>query len=500
MILHNDIQNISYLKSKNSKYVPYKSSADIFWPFYLWRVIAPKEKAPINIFQMLLLKLIRAGCHATDKLCVYSNLDNELVKYILAQLTNEGYIEGWKVTEKSLSLLENKDTEVKESSSYYLMQDATSGQLIPRVLSTLPYIDNIDLSSKFPQFIESRSSGKLIKPLLVKNTIHAQAPTAEQMNMCIRAHRRAMSQLKQADLYVPDIDSKIDYSVEFIEESPISVFVYVKLFSTQSGERSWYMSDPSGLTATLTELNESAEKMIHVNKVFASRVSSAMGIAEQESTSSYSEQLRHFEEQAKMEMLAQYSQIKQFPLIQKHLLAMLRIKKQVEHDSSPRFELLDSLLSELQRVLEAWLKTIIEPSEANNEWKILVVEWDGKWPKYQMNKNLRKQIYLRTNGVSDEVAYQLGTVNPGNIRGALTFGNQSLKPLVCGLLLKHPHVIEAINAEFPTWLDLIIPLAEDRNKFASHAGGQTIEKESVMHHLTSVETLLTVLEKFLGSK
>ena len=98
------------------------------------------------------------------------------------------------------------------------------------------------------------------------------------------------------------------------------------------------------------------------------------------------------------------------------------------------------------------------------------------------------------------MAYRLGTVNPGNIRGALTFGNQSLKPLVCGLLLKHPHVIEAINAELPTWLDLILPLAEDRNKFASHAGGQTIEKESVMHHLTSVETLLTVLEKFLGRK
>ena len=94
----------------------------------------------------------------------------------------------------------------------------------------------------------------------------------------------------------------------------------------------------------------------------------------------------------------------------------------------------------------------------------------------------------------------LSTVNPGAIRSALTYGNQSLKPLVAGMLLKNPDMVEAINSQYPTWLDLIIPLANDRNKFASHAGGKSISKENVMEHLSSVDELLIVLERFLGSK
>lgn len=98
MITHKDIQEVCYLKSKLNRY---QNEKDIFWPFYLWRVAAPKSKPSLNIFQMLVLKLILAGCRDNEKLCRYSNLDKELIKYILAQLTNDGYLDGWKQTEKA---------------------------------------------------------------------------------------------------------------------------------------------------------------------------------------------------------------------------------------------------------------------------------------------------------------------------------------------------------------------------------------------------------------
>ena len=98
MITHKYIQDVCYLKNKLNRY---QNEKDIFWPFYLWRVAAPKSKPSLNIFQMLVLKLILAGCHDNEKLCRYSNLDKELIKYILAQLTNDGYLDGWKQTEKA---------------------------------------------------------------------------------------------------------------------------------------------------------------------------------------------------------------------------------------------------------------------------------------------------------------------------------------------------------------------------------------------------------------
>jgi len=501
MISHRDIQNVCYLKSSVNNQAYYDKQQDVFWPFHLWRVAAPKEEAPLNIFQMLLLKLVKAGCTANDKLCLYSNLDKELVKYILAQLTNKGFLDGWNVTEKAVSLFEGKELNTQETSSYYLIQDATSGKLMPRVLSSLPHIDNMDFSAQFPRFVVSKGSGKLAKPLLVKNTQRAEQPTAEQMNVCLRGHRRVLNQLKQADLYVSDADLNVSYSIEFIEQEPIAVFMHTRLFSTITGERSWYLSDPTGLTETLPELNEVAEKVIETNKSFASRVNDVIGIAEEEHVTSYQEQILQFEEQAKVELLSKYPWVQKEPLIEKHLLGMLRLKKQVEFESSPRFELLDGLLSELQRVLEAWLKKMINPVEANSEWKVFVKEWAGKHPiKYQENRRIREEVFCRVDGVSKEVGYQLSTVPPKSIRSALTHGTQSLKPLIAGMLLKHPSIVEAINNKYPEWLDLIIPLANDRNKFASHAGGKSISKENVMEHLSSVDELLIVLERFLGSK
>ena len=303
---------------------------------------------------------------------------------------------------------------------------------------------------------------------MVNNTQQAVQPTAEQMNVCLREHRRVLNQLKQADLYVADADFEVNYSIEFIEQEPIAAFMHTRLFSTITGERSWYLSDPTGLTETLPELNEVAEKVIETNKNFASRVNDVIGIAEEENVTSYQEQILKFEEQAKVELLSKYPWVRKYPLIEKHLLGMLRLKKQVEFESSPRFELLDGLLNELQRVLEAWLKAAIEPKKTNTEWEVFVIEWNGnKVKKYQSDKRIREQVFYRVNGVSKEVGFQLSTVQPSSIRSALTHGNQSLKPLVAGMLLKHPSIVEAINYQYPKWLDLIIPLANDRNTFAA---------------------------------
>ncbi len=500
MISHNDIQNVCYLKSSGNNQAYYDKQRHVFWPFHLWRVTAAKEQASLNVFQMLLLKLVKAGCIANDKLSLYSNLDKELVKYILAQLTSDGFLNGWSITDKAVSLLEGKQVHTQEMSSYYLIQDATTGKLMPRVLSSLPHIEKMDFSAKFPAFVVSKGSGKSVSPLMVNNIQRAMQPTAEQMNVCLREHRRVLNQLKQADLYVSDADLNVDYSIDFIEQEPIAAFMHTRLFSTITGERSWYLSDPAGLTETLPELNEVAEKIIKSNKVFASRVNDVMGIAEKTHMNSYQEQMLHFEEQAKVELLSKYPWVQKYSLIDKHLLGMLRLKKQVEFEGIPRFELLDGLLSEVQRVLEAWLKTFIDPKPSNTEWHIFVKEWDGDWPKYQTNKRIREQFFYRVSGISKDVGYQLSTVNPGSITRALTHGDQSLKPLIAGMLLKYPDVIEAINSQYPTWLDLIIPLANDRNKFASHAGGKSISKENVMDHLSSVDELLIVLENFLGSK
>lgn len=497
MITHKDIQDVCYLKNKLNRY---QNEKDIFWPFYLWRVAAPKSKPSLNIFQMLVLKLILAGCHDNEKLCRYSNLDKELIKYILAQLTNDGYLDGWKQTEKARELFLGVENSTNEKTCYYMLQDATTGKLLPRVLSTLPHIESMDFTERFPQFVRSKGSGKLVKPLLISNTVKPEAPTSEQMNTSLRAYRRVLNQLKQADFYVSDDTLEVSYSIEFIEPEPIAAFIHTKLFSTISGERSWYLSDPTGLTETLPELNDVAEQLLASNKNFASRVNEVMGIAEDEHTLNYKQQEQLFDEQAKVELLSNYPWVQEHSLVEKHVLATLRLKNQVVQSQTTRPEVLEGLLSELQKIVEAWLKTFMKPNEARSDWEVLVMRWNGNRPIFQHDKRLIEQIYLGVSGVSAHAAYRLATVRGGNVRSAMTRGDQSLKPMLAAMLLTFPKDVEQLSTQLPNWLDNAVQLADDRNKKASHASGEVLSKEEAMSHFESTIELLAVLESFLGSK
>ncbi|MCC4820720.1 hypothetical protein LMH81_29820, partial [Vibrio lentus] len=73
-----------------------------------------------------------------------------------------------------------------------------------------------------------------------------------------------------------------------------------------------------------------------------------------------------FEEQAKVELLSSYPWVQKHPLIEKHVLASLRFRNQVEQSQNPRQEVLEGLLNELQKIIEAWLKNFMKPNEANN--------------------------------------------------------------------------------------------------------------------------------------
>lgn len=479
----------------------YSDKKDIFWPFYLWRVLAPKPKPPINIFQMLVLKLVKADCKTVERLYEYTNLEPELLKYILSQLNQEGYLNTWELTEEGQSVLKGELINSKERTSYYLIQDALTGRLLSRVMSELPHIDGMDFSEKYPKYLVSKSSGKSVSPLLLnKGIIKPSLPTVEEMSHCIKEHRRALNQLKQADLYVPDNAFSIDLSVELIEQDAIPVFVHLNLFSPLSGERMWYLSDPTGLSHTVPELNEAAEQVMESQKEFAARVESVIGIAAKEQTTSYQERMNEFEQQAKLELLSTFAWTKKDTLVEKHTLAMLRIKKQILAETNPRFELLDALLNEQQKVLEAWLKSFIKPDKNNEDWHVLVTRWNRDKPVLQQNKSLKKEIFLRVEGVSDEVAFRLATSNSSTIRNALTHNSQSLKPMLAAMLLSFPEVVEQLNLIIPDWLDCAVQLADARNSKSAHAGGSSLTKEEALDHLNNVESLLKVLENLLGTK
>jgi len=499
MINHKNLENISYIASKTPAGLYTEARKELFWPFFLWRVLAKKVEEPLNVFQLLVLKLVKAGCAENEKLVEYCNLDKELVKYILVELTNDEYLEGWRLTDKAHDLLNGEEISSSESCVYYIVQDATTLKLLPRVLTTIPYLDGVSVKDGKPCFVKNRSSGREIKPYLIKKAKPAVKPTVEQVIDSLRGYRRTISQLDQIDEFTPENELNDHAEIEFIEEDAIPVYCNLSLFSTVSGDRPWYLSDPTGLSHSLSELNEIAEQLLEKDKGFSARVDDVLGIADSEKESTYKEKTRYFEEKAKTELFSNYTWVSKNEVITKHTLAMLRFKIQAEGEPKPHSALLEALLSELQKVIEAWLKSFIKPDRNNTDWHVLVTRWNSGKPVYQHNKALTKEMYLRIDGVSEFSAKCLSTVNGGTLTYALTKSGQSLKPMLAALLLSHPNVHLQINREFPSWLDAMVSLANDRNNKASHASGQYLTKEDAFIHVRAVDQLLTVLEKLLGN-
>ena len=92
---HNDIKNITYLDVVKSPRFSYTKQKDVFWPFLLWRVLAPKSQPELNVFQVLILKLLKAGCSSKESICEYSNLDglnkfNSYESAVLNRLEDNG--------------------------------------------------------------------------------------------------------------------------------------------------------------------------------------------------------------------------------------------------------------------------------------------------------------------------------------------------------------------------------------------------------------------------
>lgn len=536
MISHQDIEDASYLKSSMNNKVYFERKRDLFWPFYLWRVTAPKEKPPLNIFQTLLLKLVRAGCNANDKLSLYSNLNIDLIRHILQELMSEGYLINWSLTEKAVLFLEGKEVNTQETSSYYLIQDAISGTLMPRVLSSLSHIEGMDFSKEYPQFRENRAKGKLTKPFLVRHNQQPEQsqPTAEQMNVCLRSYKREKNRYKQADMYDSD-EAFEDDSIEFIEDRPIAVFMHMRLFSA-AGDQPWYLSDPTGLTPALAELRESADKLIKSNKPFASLINHVMGIATQETLpiGEGSNEIRIKPESPQQiiepkedvrngggdpggywDLLDHY--VKKQLLEKKYfwVIGNDRAKKYVENALTSKFEieyigarddtqkrdkrtqnLIEQLVSNLQKTVEAWVKTLNVPNNSNKEWQYLVKEYEGRRPIFQKNKQLLKTMYEAA-GASEREADQLKHVQCGQIQHAVQFGNTSLKALLAGILLASPKEVKKevnqISKDYPDWLDKMLKLARDRND-AEHDSGKLVTQEQAFEHFESVEKLLIVMQ------
>ena len=296
MIFHRALDNVEYLKSSFGYRYEGKVKG-LWWPFWAWRILAPEKPGDVDILLELMLRLINAGCTNRARLTELSCLESEFVAYLLEILTRDGFINGWLITESGKSYLERGFKDSSELKSFYILQDAGTNKVLPRVFDKLQYIENISLDGNYPSFILNRKTGQQITPFLIREFSGlVVTPTPDQIYEAIKKHRLLINKLKQAGFDSEPVGIRPD-QVSLLDDNPVAVYMNIKLFVDRSEQRTWFLSDPSGLMPSLPELYQAADERLNKDKSFAKLVAELIGENNNDKEDSYQETLRMVEEQ-----------------------------------------------------------------------------------------------------------------------------------------------------------------------------------------------------------
>ena len=349
---HRDLDQVEYIRPPSRDYYATKPQ-DLWWPFWAWRVIAPEEANETDIFQELLLRLIKAGCHDRTALARYSALHNEFIGHLLAILIGKGWLEGWSLTESGEKAVSEGYDASSQVKSYYLLQDSRTGKVLPRVFRHFSYIDGVVVADGRASYPHSRQSGRYVKPLLLRpSQMDPPRPSVDEVYKAIRDHRLDRNRMKQAGFDSGSLSLQ-EGQVEFLEDDAFPVFMHLQLFTDHGGDRPWYISDPASMLPSCEEMNRIAENWLESDKQFASRVESVMGIALEEESSTHDESKKQLEELAKARLIKDFSWVSKVPLVEQYVLLMIKDQQEFESAVVKKPWMIERLVSSLQKVCEA---------------------------------------------------------------------------------------------------------------------------------------------------
>lgn len=490
MITHRDIELVGYAKPSRRPFYESKPK-DVWWPFWAWQVIAPKEADDTDIFSELVLKLINAGCNDAGTISDLSGLDRDFVLHLVAILHGRKILDGWRLTDFGKNTLENRLVLSTDLKTYYVLQDAGSGEVIPRVFSHFDFIDDCEVADKRVSYVVNRGSGKKRSPFMMRESSAAPCqPSIDKIYSAIRQHRKDRKKLTHAG-FDADAVELLEDAVDYLDDTPTAIYMNLQIFVDISGTRSWHVSDPGGLFPSLPVLNYAADKRLETDKFFASRIDELLGIAVEGKNVSYSERNDILEEKIRAQLVSEYSWASKTPLVEDHVLQMLRNHHELQNcPEKPNWRVKYLALS-LQNACESIIKTIIKPRVDRRDWE--AVRFTKEMNQRQQRQQIKTIYRQRCRSVDDDLAGYFSGIAPNDIRIAMQTGGHSLRHQMAALVLLRPAVVDEIDSKCPGWLHSVKGLSKNRNP-AAHGSGDVLNIESVNKDFEFMDILLKVIE------
>ena len=458
----------------------------LFLPIWGWEILVPINQLPkkLNLFQHTILGLFDTGQTDPEKIAGWLGTEVDLVHLIIA---NELQPNGWldscgKLTKDGKNILDGALEQRGEMRRCFILQDAITGKVWPRILPDLNYLDTEHVEDKV-LIATDKDSGKKLEPLILRPAHYEEPPPPKthQIRQAIQKHRDAWfsQNLRQQD-YQSGANIKLD-DFELIDQSSQPFFILSHLMQSPIPTHVCALQDPTHTAQVDEWIQQLPMALATRHKAFAQKVQRFIGgqIKPDETFQEFEERIAaesafelaiHFPFADRVDQLVQY------------LIAIQRRSKQLRESSPPQYSDAEDLNNQCQKALEACFKHMLK------KWPLPHAQMIAKDFKHDdMRRALQRRAghYFRSDSLDLFCKTPARTVFSaiGYSTGRWAQANVSLGPLVVAALLSvddHPQhpLIYCISEEQDLDQDLhyLSGLIQDRNDSA-HASGMSIPIE-----------------------
>jgi hypothetical protein len=468
----------------------------VLWPVFIHRILYPEvDQAKMNLFEKVVLRLMRAKTHDAADIASLTGLHVDLIKRIQEQLRDRGWINdrATELTDSGLKAINGEDEQSEQLASGYLFQDALTGKLWPRIEKRLAVMEPDNPGEKWPAFAQERKTGRLLKPF--KPNIRPVAHPLPTTNAALvawqdyRIDYRAARQLYSAS----QIPEQVKMSgLRFLSETPETAWILLWITPSNDGQL-WSIKDPFDIRDEAWWLRDALPMLLGADKHLTKKLGALIGQPEPESQT-VSEWLASLRDQAQLQVMLEYPWAQKEPDIAAAISVVITRRETLESGQREKHDL-EAAITDSQKLLEVLMQWLIKAFPAHR----------GALPKFQSNnQELNRQLLIAL-GLPAFTGEVIEIVSRQSLQQAINSLNKPTNSLKClvfaaalGAVGNESHPLVSLNRQ-QLELDKLFDLADLRNP-ASHGTsrftGKKYKEITIEIAQANIEYALQFTEQF----
>ncbi|WP_345845130.1 hypothetical protein [Shewanella algae] len=290
----------------------------VLWPVFVWQVYGPNLSGKsINIFERSILSLLsmktgrRLDSTRLSEIAQWHGLEPEMVRYIIEQqLEPNGWVDantGW-LTEEGHQALQQDMPSSTGLRTGYVFQDAVDGSLFPRYANNINAIEPSNTATTPLEFSLSKGSNWPWRPTVIREKVDPKSPSRDELRHVMEATHQA-----QRNAWMMGHSNEFESfrqldALKLTDRAPFNAYLWVWTYTTPALENIWAVQDPIGLHSDVQWMRNKIEGVFTSYPKISREIMQMIGIKDSNDFSSLDEALAARSEQARLEVLTEYSQ------------------------------------------------------------------------------------------------------------------------------------------------------------------------------------------------